>query len=647
MTRTPKLSEKLDGLPGTLDLLADLDTGVIATALIRGGGRHALGIGSGGSAVAAEYLARCRDSLGLGPTSVTTPMQVVADHHALDATQVWLFSAGGDNPDAVAAAGAAADRQCPDINLVTRNADGAAARLVARLGGAVHVVPVADIKDGYLATHSLMAMVGGLLMASATASREPSSDSNPLVSVAARLTVARDADQRRRLAERWSGLRATDTLIVVADPLLRPMASLIDTSLWEAALCPVQTTDLRNLAHGRHAWLHHRLAETALLVLTGDSSRTAWSRIDEVLPQGLRRTVSDHGGCGRLENALALIDGLATIEAIGETLGVDPGKPGIGEFGRAIYDDRSLEELAGGLPPNVRHKRAAIAKADSRRGGGTSLGLIGSARLKALGETDVGGVVFDYDGTIVSTDGRFDVPDQKIVDELLRLHRAGLRIGIATGRGGSAGEDLRKVLPAEILPSIVIGYYNGGHVRTADIDIKLDPPVADPGITATAAWLDRQDELFAEKRFKAGPLQIGVDMHHLRHPFRFGLDLAGCPQVASGKVRICASGHSFDIVPSTSCKTVVVKAMRQGLPPDAAILCFGDSGAASGNDHALLAHPHGISVGEVCGAPEGCWSLFGGATTGPKALLIALRALVASPSGKIRLDTSLLALDTR
>lgn len=644
---TPRLSSKLDGLMATLDLVARFDPALIETSLTRGNGGHALAIGSGGSAVAAEYFVRCRDSLGLGPTSVATPMQAVADHYSLNATQVWLFSAGGDNPDMSASAQAAVDRGCMELNLVTRNPGGTAAAIVTGFGGTVHVLPVADDKDGYLATHSLLAMTVGMLLASALASREPVYSPSPLEQIAAKLTASRDLGERRQRAKRWSGLRATDTVIIAADPLLRPVASLLDTSLWEASLCPVQTTDFRNLAHGRHAWFHHRRDETVLLALTGSTSRTAWSTIDAVLPARVRRTKIDYGNCGRLDNLLGIIDGLAVVEAIGEVLGIDPGKPGIGEFGRAMYNDRSLEKLAHDLPARVRHKRAAIAKADASHPEEPSVVSIGQERLRALEQADVGGAVFDYDGTIVTTDGRFELPDQPIVDELVRLHRAGVKLGIATGRGGSAGEDLRKVLPVDVLSSLIIGYYNGGYLRTANVNIELDPPADNPAIMSTASWLDGRDDLFLEKKFKAGPLQIGVERDRLKHPYRFAPDLAACPQVASGAVRILASGHSYDIVPSTSSKTTVVKAVQESARPGTAILCFGDSGASFGNDHALLSHPYGISVDEVCGTPSGCWSLFGGTITGPDALLKVLGALVPSQSGEIRLDTASLLLDSR
>mgnify|MGYP003649061632 CR=1 FL=1 len=183
----------------------------------------------------------------------------------------------------------------------------------------------------------------------------------------------------------------------------------------------------------------------------------------------------------------------------------------------------------------------------------------------------------------------------------MRLHRLGLKIGFATGRGGSAGEDLRKALPADMLDSVLIGYYNGAHLRTADVDIKYDRPLTHPAITETAEWLQGHGELF------------------VRH----------------------------DIIPASSCKLSVVEAMQAGLPDRMGVLCFGDSGSRLGNDHALLSHRFGISVGEVCGAAHGCWSLFGSVPSGPDALHRILRALVSSESGMVRFDVTSLELDRR
>ena len=641
---TPIFSGKLDMLPATFDLLRGYDTDILAGGIAQGARRHALAIGSGGSAIAAEYLARCRDTLGLGPTTVQTPMQAVLDQHDLIESDVWLFSAGGNNADAAAASRAALDRKARSLHLVTRSLDGSAASIVVRGGGTVHVTPVADPKDGYLATHSLLSTVMAILLACNVLSGDPRSAAKLLDALIARLTNMRDHGVRASRIAELTTLGRADTLIVIGDPLLKPMSVLLDTSIWEASLCHVQTTDFRNLAHGRHGWLHHRVDETLILALTGTDTRTTWTRIKTVLPNSLRSMEIDQGPCGRLDNALAVIDGLGIIEAMGGVLAIDPGKPGIGEFGRSIYGDRSLADLAEAMPPYVRHKRASIAKSDGHDPADDPLDLIGRDRLETLSKAEIGGAVFDYDGTIVTTAGRWSLPDKEIVDELVRLHRAGLKLGFATGRGGSAGEDLRKVLPADMLPSISIGYYNGGHLRTADVNIDLDPVSADPAITETAVWLHGRAYLFHRCEFKHREVQITVEMDKLRHPYRFPVDLEDCAPFADGRVRVMGSGHSYDIVPTASCKLRVVAALKAQLPAGDAVLCFGDSGSRLGNDHALLAHRFGISVGDVCGAVDGCWSLFGAGPVGPEALLKILGALLLS-NGRIRLDVASLGLD--
>lgn len=643
---TPNFSAKLDALPATIDLFGGYDPSPLAAALVQGAQRHALAVGSGGSAIAAEYFSRCRDSLGLGPTSVQTPMQTVLEMHGLMGSDVWLFSAGGDNPDVTAAAQAALDRRCARLHLVTRNPDSAAAKIVRRGRGAVHVVPVADPKDGYLATHSLVASTTALLVASDLASRDPRGAEVLLRMLSARIATGRDTVARSEAVELLAGVRRNDTMIVVADPLLRPLSVLLDTSIWESSLSPVQTTDFRNFAHGRHTWLHHRADETFILALTGTDSRATWSVIDAVLPPSIRRLAIDHGSCGRLESALSLLDGLNVIEALGAIFRIDPGKPGIGEFGRSIYEDRSLADTAARMPSNVRHKRAAMARSDMMDTESDPLVSIGRSRLKMLSDANIGGAVFDYDGTIVSTSGRYGPPNAAIVDELVRLHRAGLAIGVATGRGGSVGEELRRLLPPDITKSILVGYYNGGRLRTADVNIKEEPAQPDLAIQEAAAWLHGRGDLFLHPEFEVRDVQITVNMDALRHPYRFALDIAACPALAAGRVRIMGSGHSYDIVPAASSKLLVVETMKATMPPGSEILCFGDSGSRTGNDHAFLAHPFGVSVGDVCSVPDGCWSLFGANPTGPEALLKVLQALVPSTDGRIRFDVASLAIDS-
>src|SRR5690606_12572939 len=99
-------------------------------------------------------------------------------------------------------------------------------------------------------------------------------------------------------------------------------------SAWEAALCPVQRTDVRNFAHGRHTWLHHRGERTVILGLIGDDGRDIWARAEALLPKTVRRHLFDFGDAGRLRTAIGIVEGLVIVEAIGTATAIDPGKPG-------------------------------------------------------------------------------------------------------------------------------------------------------------------------------------------------------------------------------------------------------------------------------------------------------------------------------
>ena len=643
---TARFTEKLDALPRTLELLSGFEVAHLSEAIRAGRNRHSVAIGSGGSAIAAEFLARCRETLGYGPTSVETPMQFVLGIADISESDIWLFSAGADNPDAMATVVAARARCHRPPHIVTRNRSGLAAQEIARAGGMVHVVPVADPKDGYLSTHSLVATVGALLIAADQASNDEVG-ADLLEEYRTRSIHALSSEVRAQTKRLLGSLVKEDTLIVMADPQLKPLMTLLETSIWEAGICTVQTADFRNFAHGRHSWLHHRGDRSIVLALTGYESRATWNAIATALPQTQRCAVIDLEDCGRFANAVGIIEGLVLIEAMGAAVGMDPGKPGIGAFGPTLYEDAALRALSEKLPAAIRQKRAALFNRDDPREGNATLHVVEEQRLKALSEAAFGGIVLDYDGTIVQTKDRYDPPTADITRELERLHRIGLRIGIATGRGSSAGKDLRQVLDPSLYQDILMGYYNGSYLRTLDVDTKVHRPDPDSGIDAAIAWLEGRPDLFrAFKRPEAG-VQITIQMSELAHPERFSADLQDCPPVRDGRVRIDRSAHSFDIVVSRATKMNVVHKIAEELPLGRAILCIGDSGSRHGNDNALLSNPFGISVGEVCSSPHGCWSLFGNHIHGPDALLAVLRALVLVEGGEVRLDVASLTLDRR
>lgn len=642
-----RLSTKIDALPGTVELVLQAQLAELESAVGRSGSRDAVAVGSGGSAIAATYFARCRETLFGKSTSVATAMELVVEAGDLSNSDVWFFSAAADNPDIVAAVDAARIRGAASTNMLTRNPDGAAARRLSSRGMAsVHIVPVADAKDGFLATHSMIATSAALLLACDAVSPDPIG-SSLRSAYKAGIDAAVSVSARRAAAEAFAGLEPDDVLIILHDPQAAAIANLIETSVWEASICAVQRTDFRNFAHGRHSWLHHRAERSFVLALTGTETQDSWSRIEAFLPAQIRRIAYDFGDCGRFRTAVGLVEGLVLIEAMGAAVGIDPGKPGVGDFGRAIYDDDALPALAAKLRAPVRQKRAALlARDDPDQTTGSACGG-DESHMERLAAAPIGAIVLDYDGTVVTTEGRFEPPEQSLLEEIVRLHDNGVAIGFATGRGGSAGEMLRPALPARVHSSILMGYYNGGYLQPLEVNLEEAPAPSDPAIEETAAWLTRHQGLLRSgAAWKNSGVQITIRLADIQEEDHFLSELRQCGPVASGDVKLARSGHSLDVILSSTTKLAVVEELKRRLQDDSAILCVGDSGARGGNDNELLSHGHGVSVGTVCGRLDGCWSLFGHEATGPDALLRLLRALQPAGPGLVRLNTAALALDS-
>jgi hypothetical protein len=634
-------AEKLSRLTETISLVGDRGAADVCGAMADGRGRIAVAIGSGGSAVVAEYFARCRTTLGFGATFVMTPMQFVLSLEEWAGTEIWLFSAGANNPDAAAAFSCAVSSSCEGVRLVTVKADGeTAAAAAAHPRSQVFVLPVADPKDGFLATHSMIAMIAGLLFASDGCTERPHG-AELVETFLTRASQALLASVQVEVGQ----FRAGDTVIAVHDPQVTSVAVLLETSLWETGIAPIQRTDFRNFAHGRHVWAARYPETIFALALTTRESEPVWTPIDEAIPGNVRRGgfSLEHGG--RLSNAVGVVRGLAVIGHMGAVMDIDPGRPGRGSFAEAIYDNAALLELAEGLTSSVRHKAAAKHLHDPTDEAGVSLCVIGRDRLRNLGEAHFVGMVLDYDGTVVPNEpaaARLGAPSKLVMDELVRLVDCGVRVGFATGRGGSAGIKLREALPERVHASVLVGYYNGAHVRTLDIDIGGDRPAADLGVARVAEWIRGASVLRDGVDLEDGEVQVTINHSDVVDIAGFAARLAACPEVATGAVRVLSSHHSFDIVPNGTTKLGVVRQLAgdtRGL-----VLGVGDSGSPLGNDRELLSGPHGVSVGSVCGGHLGAWTLFGSKLRGPDALSRMLQSARAE-GGFMRIDLSELALD--
>lgn len=124
----------------------------------------------------------------------------------------------------MAAVEAALASAATGVRLLTVNAEGSAAVTAAGQDRCrVIVVPVAECKDGFLATHSLVGMATCMLAAADILL--PCSDLNT--------TIDRLAEEVKRItaAPIAIDIRPGDTVFVLHDPQCRTIATLIETSL--------------------------------------------------------------------------------------------------------------------------------------------------------------------------------------------------------------------------------------------------------------------------------------------------------------------------------------------------------------------------------------------------------------------------------
>jgi hypothetical protein len=182
-----------------------------------------------------------------------------------------------------------------------------------------------------------------------------------------------------------------------------------------------------------------------------------------------------------------------------------------------------------------------------------------------------------------------------------------------------------------------MGYYNGGHLRSLEVDIESDRPTADPDLSSLANWIEAGDMLASGVTLKRGEVQLTIRHSELTDPRGFVSTIGAFPAVSAGRLKVLSSHHSFDILPAATSKTMVTAHMQSAIGEARRVLAVGDSGEPGGNDSELLDRPPSISVDGVCGHLDGSWSIFGRSATGPDALLRILRALRLE-NGHARLD---------
>lgn len=567
-------------------------------------------VGSGGTLALAELAASLQQRRTGRLASAVTPLQLAGksfETFARDTASV-LFSARARHPDVRIAAQAARRRGDRLVILVTQLQPTDVDPRLRESVDQIVTLPQTTA-DGFLATNSLLAMSTAWLVAGG----EDLPVELPALEPAS--TIDCDLDGR---------------FVIAYGPAQKPAAVDLEARFSESGLADVQLADYRNLAHGRHVGLLAKAATTSIIAMVGPESAELADRTIRVLPAKVK--------LAELRTALAepagtldtLAAGMRLFGALALRASVDPGQPRVGTVGRRLYHlpwARSTLRTEEGMRPAT--LKAAVAGCAPRDGAGQAAWRENYRRwVEAANGRHVLGVLLDYDGTCCETNARFELPTVDVREQIIALMDRGVLLGFASGRGPSLPADLREWLPQSYWGRVTVGLYNGGLIQPLTGDFPREKG-CDGSLAAAAEMME--ELLSSDITFERRPWQVTLESKRRDRGLGLAVDalLARHPGLP---VRAVSSGHSVDLVPSTTNKVAVALAMGVAMTN---LLLVGDQGQVGGNDLELLASGTlSLSVDRVSGDPERCWNLADRpGVSGPKLLVKYLDAVVRTKQG--------------
>lgn len=392
-----------------------------------------------------------------------------------------------------------------------------------------------------------------------------------------------------------------------------PVAIDIESKFAEAALGDILLADYRNFGHGRHNWIDKRKENTAIVALISPDDKELAEKTLALIPQHVPvfkiETESD-SSMGAIE---LLIKSFYLTGSMGVIQNIDPGRPGVPEYGSKLYHLNYYKLLKKQI-----NKDAIVAI--QRKLGNTSFYVIKEdEQLKwlfsfnqykrQLNQEKFNAIIFDYDGTLCHAIDRYSGLNVEMGEILNNILSGNIRIGIATGRGKSIKKDLRRVIYEKHWKKVLIGYYNGGETGyLSDDSLPNKFKLVDENLNFLHGKLI--DKYKEEIVFKLRPKQLTLELQN-NNSEEYILEVIQFINLQKRTGILCVqSDHSIDIIirPDVS-KLNVLKLIQQTLnDKDYQILTIGDKGKYPGNDFELLSHPFSLSVDEVSIDKNSCWN---------------------------------------
>ncbi len=381
----------------------------------------------------------------------------------------------------------------------------------------------------------------------------------------------------------------------------------MESKFSEVGLGNVLISDLRNFGHGRHNWFDKKGIESTMLVLATPPLVKLAEKTLSYLPINYPSRIIKSPFAGPLAGIDLLTQVFYLVHEAGKRVSIDPGKPGIPSYGSKIYHI-NFSPSSKISKQKISKELWAERKSRVLKTSPSSIVPFLDNFLLGLKNTTFSGIVFDYDGTLCDPTERFLQPNPAIGEALNNLLSSCIHIGIATGRGRSVQESLRKVIVEEHWGKVLVGNYNGASILTLASELSGFREISSSSVQDAYNIL-KNDSLLAQLADldpRAKQVSVTPKSSLFKQVIRTKVAeiLSIIPQI-----KIVESAHSIDILDPEVSKLKIIEAIHSSTRVEGEILTIGDQGQYGGNDFELLNVPKSLSVDKISSSLETCWNL--------------------------------------
>lgn len=574
-------------------------------------------IGSGGSFSTTTFVSLLHQHIGIIARCLT-PLEFLEYENIDNNCSVLIVTAGGNNTDILSAFDKAVKIKPKNIGIVCTSVNNKLTKKASKIPNVlIHAVKLPTGKDGFLATNSLVATLIWLCRSyiSAYSLLYKMPTLNELVYLG-KTKESFEEDLKIKLND----FANRDTIVCLYDNWGKTAAVDAESKLVEAGLVNVQLADYRNFAHGRHNWLDKNKEKTCLIALVNPNCEQLANKTLKLIPDYTPKIAISTNYEGPIASISLLIQILYVVKFFGETRDIDPGKPGVADFGRKIY------HLP--IPKNSSNSFTDFEKLALRKKFGhcNVNDLETKTRvehlhkfLKSISKEKFSAIVFDYDGTLCDSEHRLTHPSKEIKEKLIQLLENEIIIGIATGRGKSVRAALQKIIPEKYWSKVFIGYYNCSDI--GELGNNLTPsrePTDDPNLLEIVKFLEKQKIISKENNVTSRLKQITLE------DISFNASdlirkIKSIDPTKLKNIKIVESSHSVDLLSKDVSKLTLVEQIKKNLSDSYEVLCIGDKGKEPGNDFELLSSSYSLSVDMLSRDIKTCWNLISSQKSGEAA----------------------------